>query len=309
MLKLSVIITIYNELESLPELLDELASVLKNNYDYEIICVDDGSNDGSAQFIKDQSLQNDHLISLRFPKNSGKSSALNAGFDKASGDYVITMDADLQDDPSEIPNLITELEKGYDLVSGWKKKRHDPISKRLPSKMFNLVTRLITGVKIHDFNCGLKIYKKEVVKSLEVYGGRHRYIPVLAGQRNFRISEIVVNHRPRQYGTTKYGGFRFFHGFFDLLSVLFLDQFDQRPLHFFGLFGLGSILISFAIETYVLVLKIAVGHSFQKHFALILFGAMLFFLGLWFFSIGLIAEMIARTQKVREEQSYQVIED
>ena len=309
MQKLSIIVPIYNELESLPELLDELSSVLRNSCEYEIICVDDGSNDGSAQFIRDQALQNEHVVSLRFLKNSGKSNALNAGFDKASGDYVITMDADLQDDPSEIPNLITELEKGYDLISGWKKKRHDPISKRFPSKMFNLGTRLITGVKIHDFNCGLKIYRKEVVKSIEVYGGRHRYTPVLAAQRNFRIGEIVVNHRPRKYGTTKYGGFRFFHGFFDLLSVLFLDQFDQRPLHFFGLFGLGSILISFAIEIYVLVLKIAVGHSFQKHFTLILFGAMLFFLGLWFFSIGLIAEMIARTQKVREEQSYQVIED
>ncbi len=309
MQKLSVVIPIYNELESLPELLDELVSVLHDSYDYEIVCVDDGSTDGSAQFIRDQALQNERVVSMRFLRNSGKSAVLNAGFERATGDYIVTMDADLQDDPIEIPNLVAKLEDGFDLVSGWKKKRNDPISKRWPSKLFNFVTRLMTGVKIHDFNCGLKIYRKEVVKSIDVYGGRHRYIPVLATQRNFRVGEIAVNHRPRQYGITKYKSARFFHGFFDLLSVLFMDRFDQRPLHLFGLFGLSSILISFALEAYVIFLKIIVGHSFQKHFALIIFGAMLFFLGLWFFSIGLIAEMIARSQQVREEKSYQVIED
>ncbi|MFQ6607279.1 MAG: glycosyltransferase family 2 protein [Fidelibacterota bacterium] len=309
MKKLSIVIPIYNELESLPELLDELASVLKGNYDYEIVCVDDGSSDGSAQFIRDQATQNEHVISLRLLKNAGKSAALRAGFKRASGDYIVTLDGDLQDDPGEIPNLVAKLEEGYDLVSGWKKKRLDPLSKRWPSKLFNIVTRLLTGIKIHDFNCGLKIYRKELVKSIDVYGGRHRYIPVLAGQRKFKVGEIVVNHRPRQYGKTKYGGFRFFHGFFDLLSVLFLDRFDQRPLHLFGLFGVGSTLVSFVIEGYVIYLKVFAGHSFQKHFALILFGAMLFFLGLWFFSVGLIAEMIARAQQTREERDYQVIED
>ncbi len=303
---ISIVIPIFNEKESLPELLNEVVQILEEKFNYEIICIDDGSTDGSEEILRQYALNNPRIMITRFLRNYGKSSALTEGFKLAGGKYVITMDADLQDDPNEIPKLISKIEEGFDLVSGWKKKRLDPLSKRIPSKFFNFTTRLLTGIKIHDFNCGLKAYRNDVVTSLKIQGGMYRYIPVLAEKGGFKVTEMEVNHRPRKYGETKYGGGRYFHGFFDLLSVLFLDRFDQRPLHLFGLFGLSSILISFAIEAYVIFLKILVGHSFQKHFALIIFGAMLFFLGLWFFSIGLIAEMIARSQPPSEEQVKQV---
>ncbi|HIA30637.1 MAG TPA: glycosyltransferase, partial [Candidatus Marinimicrobia bacterium] len=240
-------------------------------------------------------------------RNYGKSAALAEGFKLAKGEYLITMDADLQDDPAEIPNLMKKLEEGFDLVSGWKKERKDPISKRFPSKIFNYVTRIMTGVKIHDFNCGLKIYRKAVIKTLDLYGGRHRYIPALAGHNKFRISEIQVNHRPRIHGVTKYGGSRLFHGFFDLISIIFMNRYTQQPLHLFGFFGLFCGLASLTVEFYVIGRKIFSGHSFYEHLALMLFGAMLFILGLWFFSIGLIAEMITRGAQEKESRVKQII--
>jgi hypothetical protein len=212
------------------------------------------------------------------------------------------MDADLQDDPSEIKNLIIKLEEGYDLVSGWKKNRKDPLSKRIPSKLFNFITRLFTSVKIHDFNCGIKIYRKSVIKTLEIYGGRHRYIPALAGQKKFKITEIIVNHRSREFGITKYGGRRFFHGFFDLISVIFLSRYIQSPLYFFGQLGLLSFMSGFSIEGYILYLKYVLKEPFAAHIALLIFGVLLIFIGIQFFSIGLIGEMIANSNQDKESR-------
>ena len=304
---ISVIIPAFNEIGSLPELMDQLRKVLHIYKKWEILFVDDGSTDGSTEFLNDLSRKDENVTLIQFHRNYGKSAALAEGFKRAKGEFLITMDADLQDDPAEIPNLMKKLEEGFDLVSGWKKKRKDPISKRFPSKIFNYVTRIMTGVKIHDFNCGLKIYRKEVIKTLDLYGGRHRYIPALAGHNKFRISEIQVNHRPRMHGVTKYGGSRLFHGFFDLISIIFMNRYTQQPLHLFGFFGLFCGLASLTVELYVIGRKIFSGHSFYEHLALMLFGAMLFILGLWFFSIGLIAEMITRGAQEKESRVKQII--
>lgn len=304
---ISVIIPVFNEIGSLPELMDQLRKVLHIYSKWEILFVDDGSTDGSTAFLNDLSRKDEKVTLIQFHRNYGKSAALAEGFKRAKGEYLITMDADLQDDPAEIPNLMKKLEEGFDLVSGWKKERKDPISKRFPSKIFNYVTRIMTGVKIHDFNCGLKIYRKAVIKTLDLYGGRHRYIPALAGHNKFRISEIQVNHRPRIHGVTKYGGSRLFHGFFDLISIIFMNRYTQQPLHLFGFFGLFCGLASLTVELYVIGRKIFSGHSFYEHLALMLFGAMLFILGLWFFSIGLIAEMITRGAQEKESRVKQII--
>jgi len=304
---ISVIIPVFNEIGSLPELMDQLRKVLHIYSKWEILFVDDGSTDGSTAFLNDLSRKDENVTLIQLHRNYGKSAALAEGFKRAKGEYLITMDADLQDDPAEIPNLMKKLEEGFDLVSGWKKERKDPISKRFPSKIFNYVTRIMTGVKIHDFNCGLKIYRKAVTKTLDLYGGRHRYIPALAGHNKFRISEIQVNHRPRIHGVTKYGGSRLFHGFFDLISIIFMNRYTQQPLHLFGFFGLFCGLASLTVELYVIGRKIFSGHSFYEHLALMLFGAMLFILGLWFFSIGLIAEMITRGAQEKESRVKQII--
>lgn len=304
---ISVIIPVFNEIGSLPELMDQLRKVLHIYKKWEILFVDDGSTDGSTEFLNDLSRKDENVTLIQFHRNYGKSAALAEGFKRAKGEYLITMDADLQDDPAEIPNLMKKLEEGFDLVSGWKKDRKDPISKRFPSKIFNYVTRIMTGVKIHDFNCGLKIYRKAVIKTLDLYGGRHRYIPALAGHYKFRISEIQVNHRSRIHGVTKYGGSRLFHGFFDLISIIFMNRYTQQPLHLFGFFGLFCGLASLTVELYVIGKKIFFGHSFYEHLALMLFGAMFFILGLWFFSIGLIAEMITRGAQEKESRVKQII--
>ncbi len=220
-MNVSVVIPVLNEKESLPELVRELEHSLSTYPVWEVLFIDDGSSDGSTEWMADLCTKNSNFKLLQFYRNYGKAAALSEGFKVATGEYIITMDADLQDDPAEIPNLISKLSDGWDLVSGWKKTRHDPLNKTLPSKVFNFVTRLMTGVKIHDFNCGLKGYKQAVVKSIEVYGGRHRYIPALAGQQKFKITEIVVNHRARQFGETKYGGRRCFS--FNACKNSFLD--------------------------------------------------------------------------------------
>jgi glycosyltransferase involved in cell wall biosynthesis len=304
---ISVIIPVFNEIGSLPELMDQLRKVLHIYKKWEILFVDDGSTDGSTEFLNDLSRKDENVTLIQFHRNYGKSAALAEGFKRAKGEYLITMDADLQDDPAEIPNLMKKIEEGFDLVSGWKKDRKDPVSKRFPSKIFNYVTRIMTGVKIHDFNCGLKIYRKAVIKTLDLYGGRHRYIPALAGHYKFRISEIQVNHRSRIHGVTKYGGSRLFHGFFDLISIIFMNRYTQQPLHLFGFFGLFCGLASLTVELYVIGKKIFFGHSFYEHLALMLFGAMFFILGLWFFSIGLIAEMITRGAQEKESRVKQII--
>lgn len=307
MKSITVIIPVYNEVESLKELHKELTAVLSGNDNYELLFVDDGSSDGSINILNELSNSDYHTKVIQFYRNYGKAAALAEGFKVSSGDYVVTMDADLQDDPAEIPNLVAKLEEGYDLVSGWKKTRHDPWTKRWPSKFANIITRLMTGVKIHDMNCGLKIYKQSVVKSLDVYGGRHRYIPALAGQKKFKVSEVAVNHRHRKFGVTKYGGSRIFHGFFDLITILFLNRYTQRPLHLFGFFGLLCVLSAIVLESTAVYYKLLLDHPFQKHFALIVFGAMVFVLGLWFFSIGLIAEMITANQQGKEDRVKRII--
>ena len=301
-MNVSVVIPVFNELESLPELKLELIKNLKPYKKWEVIFVDDGSSDGSTEWLIDLALLNKNFKLIQFYRNYGKSAALNEGFKSASGDYVITMDADLQDDPAEFCNLIESLEKGWDLVSGWKKNRLDPLNKRLPSKVFNFVTRLLTGVKIHDFNCGLKAYKKSVIKSIDIYGGRHRYIPALAGQRKFKITEIIVNHRARKFGITKYGGARLFHGFFDLITILFLNRFNQQPLHLFGAFGIGFFMIGFFSELVVLYYKYFLGDPFSKHIALLIFGVMLIVIGIQFFSMGLLGELITRSNQDNENR-------
>ena len=301
-MNISVVIPVFNELESLPELKLELIKNLKPYKKWEVIFVDDGSSDGSTEWLIDLALLNKNFKLIQFYRNYGKSAALNEGFKSASGDYVITMDADLQDDPAEFCNLIESLEKGWDLVSGWKKNRLDPLNKRLPSKVFNFVTRLLTGVKIHDFNCGLKAYKKSVIKSIDIYGGRHRYIPALAGQRKFKITEIIVNHRARKFGITKYGGARLFHGFFDLITSLFLNRFNQQPLHLFGAFGIGFFMIGFFSELVVLYYKYFLGDPFSKHIALLIFGVMLIVIGIQFFSMGLLGELITRSNQDNENR-------
>lgn len=301
-MNISVVIPVFNELESLPELKLELIKNLKPYKKWEVIFVDDGSSDGSTEWLIDLALLNENFKLIQFYRNYGKSAALNEGFKSASGDYVITMDADLQDDPAEFRNLIESLEKGWDLVSGWKKNRLDPLNKRLPSKVFNFVTRLLTGVKIHDFNCGLKAYKKSVIKSIDIYGGRHRYIPALAGQRKFKVTEIIVNHRARKFGITKYGGARLFHGFFDLITILFLNRFNQQPLHLFGAFGIGFFMIGFFSELVVLYYKYFLGDPFSKHIALLIFGVMLIVIGIQFFSMGLLGELITRSNQDNENR-------
>ena len=301
-MKISVVIPVFNELESLPFLVEELKMNLNNFKEWEVIFVDDGSSDKSNNWLFKLSNENDNFKLIQFFRNYGKSAALSEGFKNAKGDYIITMDADLQDDPAEIPNLINKLEEGWDLVSGWKKNRLDPLNKTLPSKLFNFVTRIVTGIKIHDFNCGLKGYRQSVIKSINIYGGRHRYIPALAGQRKFRVTEIIVNHRERKFGKTKYGGSRIFHGFFDLITILFLNKYTQQPLHLFGFIGLGFLIIGLLAETLALYYKYFLGHFFKDHIALLMFGIMFIVIGIQFFSIGLLGELMTRYTQGQENR-------
>ena len=301
-MNISIVIPILNEIESLSILVDELNVNLEKFESWEIIFIDDGSSDGSTEFLLDLCLTSSDYKLIQFHRNYGKSAALSEGFKAASGDYVLTMDADLQDDPSEIKNLVNKLDQGWDLVSGWKKTRLDPLNKRLPSKLFNFVLRLVTGVKIHDFNCGLKGYKKSVVKSIEIYGGRHRFIPAIAGQKKFKVTEIIVNHRARKFGETKYGRGRFLHGFFDLITILFLNKFTQQPLHLFGSFGIIFFTAGFMVECFILYNKYVLFEPFSRHMALLTFGVMLIVIGIQFFSIGLLGELMAKTNQSHENR-------
>ena len=259
-LDLSVIIPLYNEDESLPELAAWIEKVvLAHNYKYEVIFVDDGSKDKSWDVVTQLASNNPHFKGIRFNRNYGKSAALQKGFEAASGKVVITMDADLQDSPDEIPSLYNMIvHDGYDLVSGWKQKRHDPISKTIPTKLFNYATRKMSGINnLHDFNCGLKAYNYNVVKGIEVYGEMHRYIPVIAKWAGFsKITEKAVEHRARKYGVTKFGLERFVNGFLDLLSIMFVSRFGKRPMHFFGLVGTLMFLAGFVLSAYLGVSKL-----------------------------------------------------
>jgi glycosyltransferase involved in cell wall biosynthesis len=259
MLQLSIVIPLYNEAESLPELCSWIDRVMKENtFSYEMIFVNDGSNDNSWEVLKQLSTQYSSLLAISFARNYGKSAALHEGFSKASGQVVITMDADLQDSPDEIPELYRLItEENYDLVSGWKQKRFDPISKTIPTKLYNAATRKLSGVKLNDFNCGLKAYKIEVVKTLRLYGEMHRYIPVQAKWNGFtKIGEKVVQHQARKYGVTKFGLERFLFGFLDLLSISFVQIFGKRPMHLFGSLGILSFLTGSALTIYLMAVKI-----------------------------------------------------
>ena len=303
---ISIIVPVLNEEGSLDKFYNETAKSLNEYSNWEIIFIDDGSDDESYNIMRKLADEDNRVSIIHFFKNFGKADALSEGFKKANGDIIITIDADLQDDPAEIHRLVEKIQEGWDVVSGWKKDRKDPISKRLPSKLFNMVTRFLTGIKIHDFNCGLKAYRRKVVKSIDIYGGLHRYIPAIARQKGFSITEIAVNHRPREFGETKYGGNRLFHGFFDLFTMLFTGKYFDRPLHFFGSIGLVFIFISTISEVYPIYDKIANGIPFQKHFALIGFGAMIFGLGLWFFSIGLLGELLVKASGTSEKKIHSV---
>jgi glycosyltransferase involved in cell wall biosynthesis len=303
---ISIIVPVLNEEGSLDKFYNETTKSLNEYSNWEIIFIDDGSDDESYNIMRKLADEDNRVSIIQFFKNFGKADALSEGFKKANGGIIITIDADLQDDPAEIPRLVEKIQEGWDVVSGWKKDRKDPISKRLPSKLFNMVTRFLTGIKIHDFNCGLKAYRRKVVKSIDIYGGLHRYIPAIAGQKGFSITEIAVNHRPREFGETKYGGNRLFHGFFDLFTMLFTGKYFDRPLHFFGSIGLVFIFISTISEVYPIYDKIANGIPFQKHFALIVFGAMIFGLGLWFFSIGLLGELLIKASGTSEKKIHSV---
>ena len=259
MIDISVVIPSYNESESLPELVRWIEAVInKQSLNYEIIIIDDGSKDGSWQVINGLSVENTSVRGIKFRRNYGKSAALFCGFKAAKGNVVITMDADLQDSPDEIPDLYKMItEEGYDMVSGWKRKRYDPFSKTFPSKIFNATARCFTGIKLHDFNCGLKAYKLQVVKSIEVFGEMHRYIPILAKRAGFsNIGEKEVQHRARQYGVTKYGLERFVNGYLDLLTILFISRFGKSPMHFFGLLGTLFFLAGFLAAGYLGVQKL-----------------------------------------------------
>ena len=299
---ISVIVPVYNEDESIPELREWIAKVMADNgFSYEIIMVDDGSTDRSWEIIQEMSQKYQHIKGVKFRRNYGKSAALNTGFKAAQGDVVITMDADMQDSPDEIPELYRMIkEDKLDVVSGWKKKRYDPISKTVPSKFFNFTARLVTGIKLHDFNCGLKAYRSTVVKSIEVYGEMHRYIPVLAKQAGFRrIGEKVVQHRKRKYGVTKFGLERFVNGYLDLLTVSIVSKFGKSPLHFFGLMGTLSFLIGFGILTYLSIAKFAWNQYQMTDRPLFYFGLLTIIFGTQLFLTGFTAELVARSSADR----------
>jgi glycosyltransferase involved in cell wall biosynthesis len=300
---ISVVIALYNEEESLRELTAWIQKVMNDNlFSYEIIMIDDGSKDASWAIIELLSKENKNIRAFKFRRNYGKSPALYVGFKKAQGDVVITMDADLQDNPDEIPELYRMIrEQDFDLVSGWKKKRFDPkFSKNIPSKLFNATARMVSGIHLHDFNCGLKAYKNQVVKSIEVYGEMHRYIPILAKQAGFtNITEKEVKHQERKYGVSKFGMERFINGFLDLMSITFMTRFAKRPMHFFGSLGFLSFLAGIAILIYLSVSKIFFLQYRMTERPLFYFGLLTIIFGTQLFLTGFLAELVSRSSADR----------
>ncbi|MFN7013910.1 MAG: glycosyltransferase family 2 protein [Bacteroidia bacterium] len=304
---ISVVIPLLNEAESLPELHEWIVRVMHaNNFSYEIIFIDDGSTDNSWKVINTLSSKDANIKAIRFRRNYGKSAALNVGFETCVGNVVITMDADLQDSPDEIPELYNLITKeGFQLISGWKQKRYDPLSKTIPTKLFNWATRKMSGIYLHDFNCGLKAYHHEVVKSIEVYGEMHRYIPVIAKWAGFKkIGEKVVQHRERKYGTTKFGLERFINGFLDLLSIMFVSKFGKKPMHLFGALGTLMFIIGFGITVYLGAYKLY--HLYIHEPARLITDQPVFYLalttmiiGTLLFIAGFLGELIARNSPTR----------
>lgn len=311
---LSLVIPVFNEEESLPELFDWIISVVdREQISTEVIFIDDGSDDSSWEVITKLHQRDSRAVGIRFNRNYGKSAALQTGFTASRGQVVITMDADLQDSPEEIPGLIKMInEDGYHMVSGWKKKRHDPLGKTIPSKFFNAVTRWVSGIQLNDFNCGLKAYRHDVVKNIEVYGEMHRYIPLIAKWNGFKkIGEKVVQHRERKYGTTKFGLERFVHGFLDLLSVTFVSRFRKNPMHFFGTFGSLSFLFGTSVTIYLISDKIY--NSYNHRPVRDVVDQPLFFLalvalivGVQLFLSGFLAEMVIQVN--HKKNDYLIIE-
>lgn len=294
---ISFVIPAKDEAESLPVLLGEIDKVItKTAYDYEVIVVDDGSNDETFRVLVGLKNKNGRLKIIRHRGNFGKSVALQNGFNLARGKIIITLDADLQDNPIEIPKFIKMIESGYDLVSGWKKHRFDPISKTLPSKVGNFTTRLLTGVGVHDLNCGFKAYRKEVLENINLYGELYKYIPVLAMKQNFKVGEVVVSHRPRKYGSSKFGWSRNIKGFLDMLTVTFLTGYIKRPSHFFGTLGIISFFFGFVIGLYITYLRITTGGIQYRH-PLLFLGMLLMMIGVQLVSTGLLAEMMIFSQQ------------
>lgn len=299
---ISIVIPSYNEEESIKELHSWIVRVVKtNNYSYEIIFIDDGSSDNTWKVINELAAVDTNVRGIKFRRNYGKSAALQTGFEKVIGDVVITMDSDLQDSPDEIPELYRMIkDDSYDIVSGWKKKRYDPISKTIPTRLYNWATRKMTGVRLHDMNCGLKAYKNAVVKSIEVYGEMHRYIPVIAKWAGFsKIGEKVVSHQKRKYGVTKFGMERFINGFLDLLSITFTSKFGKRPMHLFGLLGTLLFVIGFAIAFYLVFAKLFFLEYKMTERPLFYFGLLSMVIGSQLFIGGFIAEMISRNSSDR----------
>ncbi len=301
---ISIVVPLFNEEESLPELVAWIDRVMKTNqYSYEIVMIDDGSKDKSWQIVNELKQKYPAVRGFKFRRNYGKSAALNIGFREALGDVVITMDADLQDSPDEIPGLYKMImEDGFDMVSGWKKKRHDPLSKTLPSKFFNAVTRKLSGIHLHDFNCGLKAYQNEVVKSIEVYGDMHRYIPLLAKWAGFsNIGEKVVEHRARKYGYSKFGMSRILTGFLDSLSITFIGRFGKKPMHFFGSMGVLSFFIGFIILVYLSLSKLVYNEVGIAERPLFYFGILVLIIGTQLFVTGFLAELMMRNSPERNQ--------
>jgi len=304
-MKLSLIIPLLNENESLSPLIESIsASLDKASLSYEVLFVDDGSTDGSYDVIRNLAQQYPGKVrAIRFSRNYGKAAALSVGIEQAKGDIIVTMDADLQDDPAAIPDMVKLIDEGYDVVSGWKKKRYDPITKTAPSKIWNIATSMVAGIRLHDFNCGFKAYRAEVAKSLEIYGERHRYLPVLAHWNGSRVTEMVVPHHARKFGKSKYGFGRGLKGIFDLLTLVFLRKYMKNPLHFFGLIGLISAALGSFILAYFGVEWIITKQLHLRPLMLLSVGAII--MGIQFISIGLIGEMITHsapknTYKIKE---------
>ncbi len=301
-MKVSIVIPFYNEKESLPPLIEELTKVLLTIRDVspEFIMVDDGSTDGSEKVLKELTTHFPLRVT-RFRRNCGKSAALQYGFRRAKGDFVLTLDADLQDDPKEIPKFIEKLLEGSDVVCGWRRNRQDPWHKKFLSKIYNAVTSQVAGIRIHDFNCGFKAYRKSVVKEIEVYGELHRYIPVLAASKGFRVSEIVIHHRPRIYGKSKFGFGRVVSGFLDLITTYYVTRFSKKPSHLFNLLGFFCFLTGMAVNSHLLILKI-IGHSISPHYPYMVFGVLMTLLGIQLICIGLLSElMISLNQRFKRE--------
>ncbi|MFH1407534.1 MAG: glycosyltransferase family 2 protein [Patescibacteria group bacterium] len=298
--ELSLIIPVKNEEDSLEILYSKIIKVIEGlGKTTEIIFVDDGSTDNSFKILTGINQNDKRVKIIKLRGNWGKSVALQSGFEAAQGEIIITLDADLQDDPREIPKFIQKINEGYDLVSGWKKVRHDPLSKTLPSKIGNWACRLLTGIKIHDLNCGFKAYKREVTKNLNLYGELYKYIPILAEKQNFKVTEITIIHKVRKYGKSKFGWERNIKGFLDMLTVVFITRYLKRPAHFFGTFGLIFFIVGFVIGLYITYLRITTG-SIQYRHPLLFLGMLLMIIGIQLITTGLLAEMLVSLSQKRE---------